>query len=324
MKLRRKDISQKKNQRDTRDKQQLCVNSIEVNERENNFIVKMDIKSALLWGKNNLFSDTRILDSEVLLSHTIKKSREYLLMNPSIILTPGEERVYKNLIKRRGKGEPVAYLIGEKEFFGLNFGVSKDCLIPRPETELLCEEAIRIVKKEFSHEVEICDIGTGSGAIGVSLAVMLKNAHITATDISKKALKIAKENAARNGVEKRIKFINCDLMPKSKFDLLAANLPYLVEDDPSVSSEVKKYEPHRALFAKENGLFLYKKLFKKIAENKIFPKYLLFEFGFNQAKSIKELLNKYFVHEGGVKPEITLAKDLSGILRIFIVKFKTC
>lgn len=284
----------------------------------------MDIKSALLWGKNNLFSDTKILDSEVLLSYAIKKSREYLLMNPSVVIAPAEERVYKNLIKRRGKGEPVAYLIGEKEFFGLTFEVSKDCLIPRPETELLCEEVIKIVKKEFPRGVEICDIGTGSGAIGVSLAVMLKNAHITATDISKKALKIAKENARQNGVEKRLKFLNCDLMPKNKFDLIVANLPYLVEDDPSVSSEVKKYEPHGALFAKENGLSLYKKLFKKIAKNKLFPKYLLGEFGFNQAKSMKELLNKYFVQKGEMEAEISFKNDLSGILRIFIVKFKTC
>jgi release factor glutamine methyltransferase len=265
----------------------------------------MDIKSALTWGIGVLPGSTRRLDCELLLSHIIQKSREYLIVHPEQALNTEVQTAFGNLVQRRKRGEPVAYLTGHKEFFGLDFEVSPDCLIPRPETELLCEEVIGIVADNDLGSVSICDVGTGSGAIAVALAKHLPEAEITATDISEKALDIARKNAKNHDLH--INFYQGDLLPEGDFDIVVANLPYLSQDDPQVDQATMAHEPHEALFAENNGLALYEKLFKTIESWEEQPTYVLGEFGFGQKEAIQKMI-----------PEATIKNDLAGIPRIFI------
>lgn len=271
----------------------------------------MDIKHALAWGAGVLESGTRRLDAEVLLAYVLGKSREYITVHQEIGLNGTELNLYKKFIQRRKKGEPVAYLTGKKEFFGLEFSVSSDCLIPRPETELLVEEIIKIAKN--CADPRICDVGTGSGAIAVALARHLPRAKITATDISAKALDIAGSNArALLSSDTRtacgITFVQCDLLPDNPFDIVVANLPYLRENDPEIAEETKMYEPSCALYGGDrDGLGLIRKLFARIEAFTQKPAYVLGEFGLGQEEEIKKLL-----------PDAEIKNDLAGIPRIFI------
>lgn len=264
----------------------------------------MDIKRALEWGAGALESGTKLLDAEVLLAHVLEKRREYITAHPERPLNIVERKLYKKIIQKRKQGKPVAYLTGKKEFFGLEFLVTPDCLIPRPETELLVSEAIKLAKNYESPR--ICDVGTGSGAIAIALARHLPGAKITATDISKKALEIAKKNARAHGSD--ITFILCDLLPDGPFDIVVANLPYLRENDPDIAAETKKYEPRGALFGGGvNGLELYGKLFAQVEGRNRKPAYMLGEFGQGQSETIKALL-----------PRAEIKNDLAGIPRLFI------
>src|SRR3989344_5687482 len=174
-----------------------------------------------------------ILEAEVLLSAVLNQSKEFILTNPQLKITKAQEKKYKSLIKRREKFEPVAYLTREKEFYGLNFQVNKNVLIPRPETELLVEEIINEIKKSEiwnlkslpvqTGKIVIVDVGTGSGAIAIALKKHLPPTKIIATDNSLAALKVARNNAKLNKV--KIQFIYSDLISKvkDKIDIIAAN-----------------------------------------------------------------------------------------------------
>ncbi|MEK7653389.1 MAG: HemK/PrmC family methyltransferase, partial [Patescibacteria group bacterium] len=169
------------------------------------------------------------LDAEVLLSCAVKKPKEFLFTHPEYQLNKKQEQKFNRFISCRAKGEPVAYLIGHKEFFGLDFVVNKNVLIPRPETELLVEEVINFVKKTISHKpYAIYDVGTGSGNIAIALAKNLPRAKIIATEKSAKALIMAKKNTRLNKV--KIDFYRGDLLTpvkNKKIDVVVANLPYL-------------------------------------------------------------------------------------------------
>lgn len=267
----------------------------------------MNIKSALAWGTGLLTSGTKRLDAEVLLAHVLKKSREYLAGNPEADLGDTQQKLYKKIVQKRREGEPVAYLTGEKEFFGLKITVNKNCLIPRPETEMLVIEAIRLAKNYKNPR--ICDVGTGSGAIAIALARHVAGARVTATDISKKALDLARKNAQAH--DEDITFIQCDLLPDGRFDIVVANLPYLRADDTGISEKTRKYEPHLALFGGgQDGLSLYKKLFGDIEGRTSKPDCVLGEFGQGQEETIKTML-----------PDAEIKNDLAGIPRLFIWQF---
>ena len=210
-------------------------------------------------------SNSPFLDAEVLLSHVLKKDRTFLFTYPEKKLTSAQERKIKSLVVRRKKHEPIAYIIGHKEFYGLNFFVNHDVLIPRPETEKLIEQVISFSNNK---NIKICEMGTGSGCIAIALARNLPKAQILATDISRSALKIAKINAKRHKVLKQIQFIHSDLFskipPRIRFNIIIANLPYLSQKQyENTQPEIKNFEPRLALVGGKTGMEIYKKLLQQ-------------------------------------------------------------
>jgi len=216
---------------------------------------------------------TPAFDAEILLSFILKKEREYLFSHPKQKLTPGQRKKYNALIRRRVKYEPVAYLTGKKQFFGLDFYVNKDVLIPRPETELIVEEAAKIAKKK---RLIIIDVGTGCGCLAIILAQKFPGAKIWATDISEKALQVVRRNAKTHRV--KIKFLKGSLLIplprkiwKSRMNkLIIANLPYLEEEYQKKldlpENQGLKYEPQQALFGGKDGLKYYRQFFQELQE----------------------------------------------------------
>lgn len=259
-----------------------------------------------------------ILSVEVLLAYCLDLEKEDLFMEPGRIVSPAEENRFVSLFERFIMGEPVAYLTGKKEFYGLDFDVDGNVLIPRPETELLVEKVLSVVPEKGAG-VKILDVGTGSGCIAISLAKSLPYASITATDISAPAIEVAKKNALKHGVDSRINFVVTDLMENidGPFDFVVANLPYIGKEKFNfVSREAEKYEPHVALFGGEDGLRLYDKLFRQLNSLKWRPRFFMGEFGFLQGDEMRRILSEHF---GGSGKEIL--KDYASIERIFVVGF---
>ena len=219
---------------------------------------------------SNLLKDKKIqsfiLDSELLISKTLKKSREEILINLEKKISDKKIIKFKEYLERRSKNEPIAYILGEKEFWSKNFNVNKDTLIPRPETELLVEELIKIYNEK---KISILDIGTGSGCIIISLLSNLNYSRGIGIDISQKALVVAKKNAIRHNLTNRVKFTNKsrEMVFNKKFDLIVSNPPYiLTKDIKNLSEDIKKFEPRMALDGGNDGLDLIKKVIYKSNE----------------------------------------------------------
>ena len=268
-------------------------------------------------------SDTAVLDCEVLLMHVLGVEQDFLISHGDEDVSSDLAQLFRAYLERVKDGEPVAYLIDKKEFFGLDFFVDKRVLIPRPETEQLVESVLEYLSDfEGDRFCRILDVGTGSGNISVSIAKTLsdqeRGSDIDAVDISEDALEVARLNAEQHGVEDKIRFYLSDLLENidngDEFDVIVANLPYIGEiEHRHVSEETEKHEPEGALFGGLDGLKLYKKMFQQIAEKKIGFKRIFGEFGYGQVGDMKELLDKYFEQRWEVK------KDLAGIDRMFIV-----
>lgn len=213
-----------------------------------------------------VFSDTPQLDAQVVIAHIIGKPRAWLLAHLETPLTPPQVDSAATAFARLAAGEPLPYIIGHWEFFGLDFNVTKDVLIPRPETELLVEKAISWLTSHPEAR-SVVDVGTGCGAIAISIAARIPNANILATDISPKALKVAQSNAEKNHVKNQIEFKECDLLPSSfipphsSFDLICANLPY-IPTETMRGLPIYGREPTLALDGGSDGLDLYRRLFK--------------------------------------------------------------
>jgi len=224
---------------------------------------------------------------------------------------------FKALVSRHTKGEPLHYLTGEREFYGLAFRVTPAVLIPRPETEVLVEKAIEIMKSLALPRTLFVDVGTGSGCIAVSIASQIPSSMGWATDISAAALNIARENAVRHRVADRIQFIRTDLLdcftPVPHFDFILSNPPYVpLEECDNLPSGVKDYEPHTALFGGQSGMEFYQRLVPE-ASSRLKPGgYLLIESGVGQAMEIGKLIK-----QKGLSLRMTL-KDLQGIPRCLI------
>ncbi len=204
-----------------------------------------------------------ILDSELLLSKALNKSREEILINLDNKVDKKKLSIFDGYIKRRSKNEPLAYILEEKEFWSKKFRVNRDTLIPRPETELLVDEILKLYKGK---QISILDIGTGSGCIIISLIFYLKKSTGTGIDISKKAISIAKQNAIIHQVCDRIKFSNkhIDNVFDKKFDLIVSNPPYIKRKEiKNLSEDIKKYEPIVALDGGNDGLDLIRKVIYK-------------------------------------------------------------
>ena len=242
--------------------------------------------------------DSAALDAEILLSSALGVEREKLYIHSGDPMPKRALATYHRYLARRGRHEPVAYILGEKEFFGLRFTVNRNVLILRPETETLVEEVIRKVGKK---KVTIIDVGTGSGAIAVALAKNLPNARIVATDISSKALTIARANARRHGVSNRIRFVRANLLPKLLHaarstlhaDIVVANLPYLPTAVwKKTTPEIRRYEPRTALDGGRDGLDLYRKLLDQMTHLRWSSAF--FEIDPHQSRSVIARLRRLF------------------------------
>ena len=236
--------------------------------------------------------DTSRIDSELLLSKILNKKREDILISLDQKISKENLLNYKNLILRRSKSEPIAYILEEKEFWSKNFFVSPDTLIPRPETELLVEKLIEIFKGK---KISILDIGTGSGCILISLLIELMNCSGVGIDISKKALVIAKKNAKKHGILNNIKFFNKSLDSKieQKFDLIVSNPPYIMSNQiENLMKDVKRFEPRIALDGGNDGLDLIRKVIYKTEYILKDKGMLALEIGNKQFKKVSEILIK--------------------------------
>ena len=278
----------------------------------------MTIDQLLKEVKSHARIDEDKIAVDVLLAHVLGKSKEELFINGEDVVGNDQVKKFMELYERYKDGEPVAHLTNSKEFFGLDFFVDKNVLIPRPETEMLVEKVIDEVKSD-QKEVKILDVGTGSGNIAISLAHSISSAKIVAVDVSSEALEIATKNAEQHGVMDQIELMVSDLLEEveGEFDYIVANLPYIGEERHNyVSKEAKKFEPHVALFGGSNGLMLYEKLFQQISEKRLKPRMLLGEFGFLQGEEMRDLLSKYFEQE-----EWEIVSDYASIERMFVVNF---
>ena len=232
-----------------------------------------------------------ILDSELLLSKVLKKNRQDLLLNLSQTVSKKNFLKYSNLIHRRSNHEPVAYILNKKEFWSKFFNVTKDTLIPRPETELMVDKLIKRYKNKKN--ISILDIGTGSGCIIISLLSELNNSFGVGIDISHRAINIAKKNAINHCIDTKIKFLNISLSRyfNKKYDLIVSNPPYISKREfKYLSEDIKKFEPRIALDGGNDGLDLIKKVIYKTNEILKINGTLALEIGNKQFKNVSKLL----------------------------------
>jgi release factor glutamine methyltransferase len=259
-------------------------------------------------------SEAPRLDAEVLLAHVRGCPRIALYTAFDTPVADAERARFRELVKRRGEGEPVAYLVGSKEFFSLPFTVTKDVLIPRPETEGLVVRSLDLVKSAAAPR--IADVGTGSGAIAVTLAKQLPRATLVATDIAPAALAVAAANAARHGVAERIEFVECDLLADPRaagpWDVIVSNPPYVRDDEyPALPRDVRDHEPKTALVAGPTGVEIVTRLAAEAAERLAPGGWLLVEIGPSTAAAAEAAL----AAQAGLVPGPTL-KDMAGFARI--------
>jgi release factor glutamine methyltransferase len=259
-------------------------------------------------------SDSPRLDAEVLLAHVRGCQRILLYTAFDTPVADAERAKFRELVKRRAEGEPVAYLVGSREFFSLPFTVSPAVLVPRPETEGLVVRAIDLC--QGLEAPRIVDVGTGSGAIAVTLAKGLPRARIVATDISAAALAVAGENARRHGVAERVALLECDLLEDPRaagpWDVVVSNPPYVRDDEyESLPRDVRLHEPKGALVAGPTGVEVIARLVRQAAERLAPGGWLLVEMGPNVATAAEAAVAAV----AGLRPEPTL-KDLAGLPRI--------
>jgi release factor glutamine methyltransferase len=252
------------------------------------------------------------LDAEALLLHVLGKNKAWLMAHADEQLAGDQSTRYAELLERRYRGEPIQYITGEAEFYGLPFRVTRDVLIPRPETEHVVEKVLEFAAR-FS-QPRIIDVGTGSGAIAVALAHHLPCARITATDIWAHALDLAHSNAGSNGVSNRIRFLPGDLfdpVAKEQFEIVVSNPPYVSHNDrDSLAVEVRNHEPALALFAGEDGLEVFRRLIPAAFAALVPGGFVVLEIGYGQEAAIRALLSVSGFDQ------IEFTPDLQGIPRV--------
>lgn len=258
-------------------------------------------------------SDTPALDASVLVAHILERPRTWVMAHPELTLSSEQQKKLRESLTRIESGEPFPYVLGHWEFFGLDFEVTPHVLIPRPETELLVEKAIAWLQESPVRRT-VADIGTGSGAIAVSIAVNVADANILATDISAKALEVAKKNAQKYEVQNRIEFVHCDLLPakpelfttERHLDLICANLPY-IPTETLYTLPVFGREPTLALDGGADGLELVRRLLKLAPEWLAPNSLILLEIEATRGVPALNLAYDQFS-----EAEIHLHKDLTG------------
>ena len=262
-----------------------------------------------------LISSTPRLDVEILLQKVLDVDRLYILLNLEKTLSGDEEILFNKFINERLNNRPIAYIVENREFMGLDFYVKEGVLIPRPDTEILVEEVIELGKNKGP--INILDIGTGSGAITISLAKYLDNAKVTSVDISDIALEIAKRNAISNDVDNKINFIKSDLFTNidknMKFDIIVSNPPYIKRDViETLDKQVKDFEPYNALEGGIDGLDFYRTITSQAKDYLKKGGILAYEVGHDQSEDVSKLMEK----DGYTN--IYTRKDLQQIDRVVI------
>jgi release factor glutamine methyltransferase len=257
-----------------------------------------------------------------LAAHVLGRDRSFILSHANDVVNQDQLKVFRQYIDLRAKGEPLQYITGIQEFFGLDFEVTSDVLIPRPETELLVETALKLTAGSDAKPF-ICDVGTGSGCIAITLLHELPEARAVAIDVSPEAISVAQRNAARHSVTDRIDFIVADCFVglvqgnshRSRFDLIVSNPPYVSETALAcLQREVRDFEPRRALAAGADGLSIIRRL---LLEGGNFLKnggYLLFEIGFDQGATVEQLIDPQHWSL------LDILKDLQGIPRTVVLQ----
>ncbi len=257
-------------------------------------------------------SNTARRDAELTLLRVLGRDRAWLLTHPERELTPDQAQQYQSWIERRAQHEPVQYIVGEQEFFGLAMRVTPAVLIPRPETEHLVEALLARVPRDAP--LRICDVGTGSGAIAVALAHTLPSAQVTALDCSAAALEIARVNAQFHQVADRVRILESDLLSavrSERFDAIVSNPPY-VADSEFLEPQVREYEPQGALYAGPTGIEVYRRLIPEALEALDPGGWLLLEMGHGQRDALAGLLASWDNAE--------FVDDLQGIPRVAIAR----
>ena len=264
-------------------------------------------------------SDEPELEAELLLRHCLGVDRASLYRLLTAELSEEEQHRFRELVRRRLIHEPTPYIIGHKEFFGLDFEVTPAAIIPRPETEGLVELAIEAAhKKPSAHSLHITDVGTGSGAIAVALASALPDAKITASDNSEEALELAQRNAHRHGVHKRIRFLQSDLLDEltDRVDVLVANLPYVTTANwKALPPEIRDHEPHQGLDGGPDGLRIIKRLLEQSPDHLAASGVLLAEIGDSQGRAAKAAASAAFP-----RAAVKIVPDLAGRDRVLAVR----
>jgi release factor glutamine methyltransferase len=265
------------------------------------------------------FKDKKIesarLDAELLISHALRIDRLQIYLKYELPVAEAEVQRCRENIKRRALGEPVAYIIGEKGFYGEIFNVGDGVLIPRPETELIVEETLTYIKNKKINAPQILDLGAGTGCIGFAILKNCESATLISVEKSEEAYRYLKENQQKLQLQERSRLVLNDVMEfnpeNEKFDIIVANPPYIAENDPQTEKNVKKFEPSSSLFAEDEG---FKDLFNWSSKFKNYLKpnaMMLFEMGYQQGPKFKQhcdCFNQFL--------EVKILKDLSGLDRI--------
>ncbi len=262
-------------------------------------------------------------DAETLLLHVAGRERAWLLAHPEAEVGKEQAAAFWELVTRRRGHEPVQYLIGRQEFYGLDLRVTPDVLIPRPETEILVEAVLEWVAERNLQDapLQMVDVGTGSGAIALALAANLDRAHVWALDTSVPTRAVVEENAKRLGLAERVEFIESDLFRVFRdrpelgrsVDILVSNPPYVSSlEDLNLEAQVRDFEPHTALFAGEDGLAVYRRLIPEAWERVRSGGLLAMEFGFGQRAALAALLTEW--------RNVRFVEDLAGISRVVLAE----
>ena len=275
--------------------------------------IRETIKKGMINLKTNGIEEPN-LKARLLMQFILNKPRQYLLIYDNQTLSLRQEVNYFKAIKKIISGVPLQHITHMQEFMKMNFYVDENVLIPRSDTEILVEEVINISKK--INAKKILDLCTGSGAIAISLAKYIENSEITAVDISKKALEIARTNAKNNDVENQITFVESDLfknLKEDKYDVIVSNPPYIpTKDIDELSEEVRLHDPVLALDGDTDGLKFYKAITKQSVNYLKENGYLCYEIGYNQAEDVRNIMEQ--CGYSGIK----VIKDLAGLDRVVI------
>ncbi|HKQ49093.1 MAG TPA: peptide chain release factor N(5)-glutamine methyltransferase [Phycisphaerae bacterium] len=278
------------------------------------------IGKLLTWTRSHFESsgvDEPRLSAEILLAHALGCRRIDLYARFEQAPTEPQRATFRELVRKAAEHQPIAYLVGHKEFYSLDFLVTPDVLIPRPETELLVEQALAWCATHPQDRYDLLDVGTGSGCIAVAICKRQASVHAVATDVSDAALAVAAENARRHELAERIRTMRADLfnlppdvVPPGKFNLIVSNPPYVSETDrDSLPENVRKYEPAAALFAGADGLDVFRRIATDVTRYLRLGGLLLVEVGMGQAKSVDEIFAAH-----GLKSQARF-KDVNGIER---------